>query len=67
MTISSGTARQPTKKAEEIKVFISHRDSKCGECGEQLGKQAWITLEEEKGALQVRSRVDEILRAWRRE
>jgi hypothetical protein len=35
----------------EIKVFISHRDSKCDECGEELGRQAWITLEESKGAL----------------
>jgi hypothetical protein len=35
----------------EIKVFISHRDSKCDECGEGLGRQAWITLEEDKGAL----------------
>ena len=35
----------------EIKVFISHRDSKCEECGERLGRQAWITLEENKGAL----------------
>lgn len=34
-----------------IKVFISHRDSKCDECGEELGRQAWITLEENKGAL----------------
>lgn len=36
---------------EEIKVFISHRDSHCGECEEDLGRQAWITLNEEKGAL----------------
>ena len=36
---------------KEIKVFISHRDSKCDECGEELGRQAWITLEEKKGAL----------------
>jgi len=35
----------------EIKVFISHRDSKCDDCGEELGRQAWITLEENKGAL----------------
>jgi len=35
----------------EIKVFISNRDSKCDECGEQLGRKAWITLEENKGAL----------------
>jgi len=26
----------------EIKVFISHRESKCDECGEELGRQAWI-------------------------
>ena len=39
------------KTSEDIKVFISHRDSKCGECGEELGRQAWITLEEKKGAL----------------
>lgn len=45
---TSGTQRS---KANEIKVFISHRDSKCDECGEELGRQAWITLEENKGAL----------------
>lgn len=37
--------------ADTIKVFISHRESQCGECGEDLGRQAWITLEEKKGAL----------------
>ena len=43
----------PTQRSNqnEIKVFISHRDSKCDECGEDLGRQAWITLEENKGAL----------------
>lgn len=35
----------------EIKVFISHRNSTCDECGEELGREAWITLEENKGAL----------------
>jgi hypothetical protein len=35
----------------DLKVFISHRDSKCDDCGEELGSQAWITLEENKGAL----------------
>ncbi|MFP4013892.1 MAG: DUF2293 domain-containing protein [Chitinispirillaceae bacterium] len=34
------------KKADEIKVFISSRDSTCEECGSQLGKRAWITLKE---------------------
>src|SRR6185437_14370250 len=35
----------------DLKVFISHRDSTCGECHEELGPQAWITLAGEKGAL----------------
>ncbi|MHC4679008.1 MAG: DUF2293 domain-containing protein [Planctomycetota bacterium] len=34
-----------------MKVFISSRESKCDECKEDLGKKAWITLTEEKGAL----------------
>lgn len=38
-------------KPDEIKVFISNRDSKCDECGEELGRKAWITLERDKGAL----------------
>ena len=36
---------------EELKVFISTRESSCGECGENLGSKAWITLFKEKGAL----------------
>ena len=39
------------KESEDIKVFISHRDSTCGECSEELGRKAWITLEKDKGAL----------------
>src|SRR5499427_2743550 len=39
------------KSTEELKVFISTRESTCGECGENLGTKAWITLVEEKGAL----------------
>lgn len=35
----------------ELKVFISSRDSKCDECGTDLGRHAWITLRENKGAL----------------
>lgn len=35
----------------ELKVFISSRDSVCDECGERLGRQAWITLVQDKGAL----------------
>jgi hypothetical protein len=34
-----------------LKVFISTNESSCGECGENLGRSAWITLVEDKGAL----------------
>lgn len=33
-----------TTKASELKVFIASRESTCDECGENLGRQAWITL-----------------------
>ena len=36
---------------EELRVFISNRESTCGECGENLGLKAWITLTRDKGAL----------------
>ena len=39
------------KATPELKVFISSRESTCSECGENLGRQAWITLAGEKGAL----------------
>jgi hypothetical protein len=42
-------ATKPTN--EEIKVFISHSKSIFAECKEELGRQAWITLERDKGAL----------------
>lgn len=35
----------------ELKVFISNRASVCGECKENLGTKAWITLAGDKGAL----------------
>jgi hypothetical protein len=35
----------------DLKVFITNREAVCGECGEQLGSHAWITLVEGKGAL----------------
>ncbi len=35
----------------ELKVFITTGDSTCGECRQELGRHAWITLNEEKGAL----------------
>jgi hypothetical protein len=36
---------------QDLKVFISSRESVCGECNENLGSGAWITLAREKGAL----------------
>ncbi len=35
----------------DLKVFITHQDSTCDECGEPLGQGAWITRVEGKGAL----------------
>ena len=37
--------------SSDLKVFISSRDSTCDECGENLGRGAWITLVGDKGAL----------------
>ncbi|MDY7077354.1 MAG: DUF2293 domain-containing protein [Chloroflexota bacterium] len=39
------------KKSTDLKVFITTRESRCDECGEDLGRKAWITLVEDKGAL----------------
>ena len=38
-------------QSEDLKVFISTRESTCDECGENLGSKAWITLAGERGAL----------------
>ena len=35
----------PATKPPELKVFIASRESKCDECGEELGRHAWITLQ----------------------
>ena len=35
----------------DLKVFITTSAASCGECGEDLGRKAWITLVEDKGAL----------------
>jgi hypothetical protein len=39
------------KQTADLKVFISNRESTCDECGENLGRKAWITLDRDKGAL----------------
>lgn len=38
------------KRTADLKVFISNRESTCDECGENLGRKAWITLVKDKGA-----------------
>jgi hypothetical protein len=40
-----------TKQDTELRVFITTGNSSYSECGEQLGRHAWITLVEGKGAL----------------
>ncbi len=35
----------------DLKVFISTSNSSCDECGEDLGRRAWITLTKDKRAL----------------
>ena len=35
----------------DLKVFITSGESECSECGEALGRHAWIMLAGEKGAL----------------
>lgn len=38
-------------KNPDLKVFITTREASCDECGEDLGRRAWIMLVEDKGAL----------------
>jgi hypothetical protein len=40
-----------TPETQDLKVFITAGESTCGECGEELGPHAWITLAGERGAL----------------
>ena len=43
--------RRDRKQKNELKVFISSRESRCDECGENLGRGAWILLQgDDKGA-----------------
>ena len=39
------------QKSGEPVVYISDRESFCGECHENLGNHAWITLDRDKGAV----------------
>lgn len=40
-----------SKRAMDLKVFITTTETSCGERGEELGRRAWITLVEDQGAL----------------
>ncbi|MBA7682733.1 hypothetical protein ES703_91085 [subsurface metagenome] len=43
--------KEVNKIKSDLKVFITTRESSCGECGEDLGRKTWITLEKDRGAL----------------
>ncbi len=47
----SGSDRSAADGPDELKVFISHRASVCGECHEELGRHAWVFLAGDRGAL----------------
>ena len=49
--VTMNPMNRPAPQQEDLKVFISSRDSKCDECQEDLGPKAWITLAGNKGAL----------------
>jgi len=36
---------------DPLKIFIAQREAVCASCGRELGAKAWITLDQEKGAL----------------
>lgn len=42
---------EPMKQTTPPKVFITSRESVCDECGEELGRKAWIMLAGDRGAL----------------
>jgi hypothetical protein len=44
-------SRMTSQRERELMVFISNRESVCGECGENRGTRAWVTVAGEKGAL----------------
>lgn len=46
-----GAKMSDAKQTFELKVFISHRESVCDECGENLGRKASIFLTEDRRVL----------------
>ncbi|MBI3982068.1 MAG: DUF2293 domain-containing protein [Gemmatimonadetes bacterium] len=51
MTTPFTGSDQSPQDTGELRVFISTRESRCDECGEDLGPRAWIFLAGERGAL----------------
>ena len=43
--------KQTTSKQNDLKVFITSKESICDECKEELGSRAWIVLDGDAGAL----------------
>ena len=41
----------PVRSSGDLRVFMSNRDSRCDECGEDLGRRAWIFLAGNRAAL----------------
>src|SRR3972149_5771419 len=37
--------------SRDLRVFISTRESRCDDCGEDLGRRAWILLAGDRGSL----------------
>lgn len=48
MTPNPPIESQPAKSSDDIVVLIIRRDSKCAECGEELGKGRWIRVENDR-------------------
>ena len=39
------------RSSDDLRVFISNRESRCDDCGDDLGRRAWIFLARDRGAL----------------
>src|SRR6185503_2466073 len=46
--MSSQAEPPPPKSSDDIVVFMIRRDTKCDECGAELGKGRWLRLENER-------------------
>jgi len=44
-------AKASGTSGHDLRVFIANREATCGECGEELGRHAWIALQDNKGAV----------------